>query len=267
MGIRLVRGRGFTAEDRAGAEFVAVITEPLTGRLFPNGDALGQRITFTLEDKTTKVVTIVGVIADLVGSQMGNPRAQMLLPLAQHPAASVFLIARSAEGIGSTAVAPAFRSALRDFNPNFDAASIVTGEQLVRRSTEDLLTQSAFAGVGGGVALALAALGVYGVIGFMVASRTREMAVRVALGASHGRVLYTILTDVVKLVAPGLALGLIVAIAIVRNSYLSWYSLGGAEPLVYTVAVGIAVFVALLAGLPAARRAASVEPIAAIRSE
>lgn len=267
MGIRLLRGRGFTADDRAGAELVAIIAEPVALRLFPNSDALGQRITLSFQDRTTKEVTIVGVIADLVGSQMSNPRGELLLPLAQLPASNVFLVARSAGATGSMALAPAFRNALKDLDPDFDAGSIVTGEQLVRSSIEDMLTQSAFASVGGGAALTLAALGIYGVIGFMVAMRTREMAVRMALGASNRRVLRTILTDVVKLVAPGVALGLIVAAVIVRNSYLSWYSLGVVEHLAYTVGAAIAVSVALLASLPAARRAASVEPMVAMRSE
>jgi ABC-type antimicrobial peptide transport system permease subunit len=132
---------------------------------------------------------------------------------------------------------------------------------------DDMLTQSSHAAIGGGVALLLAALGIYGVIGFMLASRMREMAVRIALGASQTQVLRTIFADIVKLVAPGVALGLIVAIVLVRASYLSWYSLGGVEPLVYAVAVAITILVALVAGLPAARRAASVEPIVAMRSE
>jgi ABC-type antimicrobial peptide transport system permease subunit len=213
------------------------------------------------------VVTIVGVIADLVGRQMSTPRGELLLPLAQHPAANVFLIARTVHTKGSLALAPAFRNALKDLDPDFDAASIMTGQQLVRNSIDDMLVQSAFASVGGGAALTLAALGVYGVIGFMVAMRTREIAVRIALGASHRRMLRKILTDVVKLVVPGVALGLIVAAFVVRNSYLSWYSLGVVEPLVYTVGAGIAIGIALLAGLPSARRAASVDPAVAMRSE
>jgi predicted permease len=232
MGIRLVRGRGFTAEDRAGANPVAMITEPVALQLFPDKDALGEQITFTLEDKTTKVVTIVGVAGDFVGSQMSNPRPQMLLPLAQHPVSSVFLVARSANGNGLAALAPTFREALRDLNPQFDPTAIVTGEKLVKESNEDILGQSALNLVGGGVALTLAALGVYGVIGFAVAMRTREIAVRIALGASQRRVLGTIVTDIVKLVAPGVIFGLLIAATVVRNSYLSWsqFSQDWAQP-------------------------------------
>jgi ABC-type antimicrobial peptide transport system permease subunit len=277
MGIRLVRGRDFTPQDRAGAELVAMIAEPIAVRLFPHSDALGQRLTVTFADRTVKVVTIVGVIADLVGAQISTPRGEMLLPLAQHPASTVFLIARGSEAGGSTALAPAFQTALRDLNPDFNVSfasrhpgylsSLVTGETLVENSIRDTFSQSRPAFIGGGVALILAALGVYGVVGFMLAARTREMAVRTALGATHARLLRRIFIDVAKLVAPGVAAGLAVAIFVVRVSYLSWYALGGVEPLVYAVAVGIAVAVALIASLPAARRAASVDPIAAMRTE
>jgi ABC-type antimicrobial peptide transport system permease subunit len=277
MGIRLVRGRDFTAQDRDGAELVALLAEHVAIRVFPNSDAVGQRLTVNFQDRTTKVVTIVGIINDVVGSQMSNPRGELLLPLAQHPATRVFLLARTSDATASTALALVFRNLLHDLKAEFDptfasrhtqyGSSIVRGETLVQNSMDDMYGQSTSAMIGGGVALTLAALGVYGVVGFMVAMRRREMAVRIALGATNRRVLRTILTDVVMLVAPGVAFGLIVAIAVVRVSFLSFYSLGGVEPLIYTAGVAIAVCVALIASLPSARRAASVEPMMVIRSE
>ena len=123
--------------------------------------------------------------------------------------------------------------------------------------------------------LVLASLGVLGVIAFMVATRTREIAVRMALGASRPRVLGLMLSDVVKLVAPGVAVGLLVGAVLIRtmNTVMGTpltvgpTPLGVVEPLIYVAAASIAVFVALLAGLPAARRAASVQPMIAMRSE
>jgi ABC-type antimicrobial peptide transport system permease subunit len=123
-------------------------------------------------------------------------------------------------------------------------------------------------GGSGGIVLTLAALGIYGVIGFMVATRTREIAVRVALGASRRRVMRTIQFDIVKLVIPGVAGGLLLAMILVRL-VVPWRGAQGAalEPLIYALGVAVAVGVALLAGLPAARRAASVDPMAAMRLE
>jgi putative ABC transport system permease protein len=127
--------------------------------------------------------------------------------------------------------------------------------------------QSAVEGGAGSVILTLAALGIYGVVGLMVATRTREIAVRAALGASRRSVLGMILFDVVKLVTPGVGVGLVLTAAIVR---LQGDNLGirlsNAEPLAYVVGAAIAVLVALLASLGPARRAASVQPMVAMRS-
>ena len=85
MGIPLVRGRGFTADDRAGAELVTVISKPLADRLAPDGDVIGKRLTFGADPNTQQTLTIVGVTADFPTSQMSTTREQLLLPLAQHP--------------------------------------------------------------------------------------------------------------------------------------------------------------------------------------
>jgi len=264
MGIRLLRGRGVTADDRAGAELVAVISQPLATQLFSNREPLGERITFVLQGTAKQVFTIVGVTADVVTSQMGTPRPQMFVALAQHPTSDVIVIARGSSDDAS--MTSAFQNAVTDFDPDFVLASLVTGDRLVRRSRVDLLMGSSLAGVAAGVALMLAALGVYGVVGFMVATRTREIGVRVALGASRRRVLGEVLVDALKLVVPGVAGGLVLAILWVRVSDPSWYPLGGVEPLVYTFAAATVLFVALLAGIPSARRAAAVQPIDAIRA-
>ena len=144
---------------------------------------------------------------------------------------------------------------------------LITGEELVDNSYSDLLTQGGVGGIAAGIALVLAALGVYGVIAFMVATRTREIGVRVALGASRARVLKEVLGDALKLVVPGIGVGLVVAVFFVRVADPSWYPLGGVEPLVYSLAAATAFAVAALAGVPSARRAAAVQPIVAIRAE
>ncbi len=144
---------------------------------------------------------------------------------------------------------------------------LITGEGLIKNSQSDLLTSSAVGAVAAGVAMILAALGVYGVIAFMVATRTREIGVRVALGASRGRVMRDVLGDALKLVVPGIGVGLLLAVLWVRLADPAWYPLGGVEPLVYSLAAATAFGVALLAGIPSARRAAAVQPIVAMRSE
>jgi putative ABC transport system permease protein len=265
LGVRLRRGRDIAPDDRAGTELVVMISEPLAARLFSTRDPVGERLTFALDGGKGQVFTIVGITADVVTSQMGEPRPQMFVPLAQHRASNVLVIAR---GSGSDAsMRRAFENAVTSVDPDFVLASVVTGDGLVRRSRSDLLVHSTLGGGAAGVALILAALGVYGVIGFMVATRTREIGVRVALGASEGRVLRDVLVDALKLVVPGVAIGLILASLWLRVVDPSWYPLGGVEPLVYALAAATAFFVALVAGIPSALRAAAVEPIDAMRAE
>jgi predicted permease len=282
MGIPLVRGRGFTAEDGAGAAPVTIVSKPLAERLVPGGDVIGKILMFGPDPKTQQALTIVGVTADFPTAQMSSTREQLLLPLAQHPgvnwdpvavvddmsrAAHVMLIARSAPGEPANKLTTALENVARRLDPEFQPTAIVTGEGLREFSMNDFLTQSAVAAGAGGVILLLAALGIYGVIGLMVATRTREIAVRAALGATRGRLLAMIIHDVVKLVLPGTIIGVVLTIVLNRlNAENMGISLSNAEPIAYVVGPAIAVLVAVLASLAPARRATSVQPMVAMRS-
>jgi putative ABC transport system permease protein len=151
-----------------------------------------------------------------------------------------------------------------DVDPDFDRTHIVTGASLRQASMDGYLKESGIGGIAGGVTLLLAALGIYGVIGLMVATRTREIAVRLTLGATRGRVVAMILFDVVKLVAPGVAVGLFIAAAVVRHD--GGVTVSNVEPLSYVAGAAIATLTAVVASLAPARRAASVEPMVAMRS-
>jgi predicted permease len=284
MGIPLVRGRGFTIDDGAGAEPVTVVSQPLADRLVPGGDVIGKPLMFGADPKTQRALTIVGVTADFPTAQMSTTREQLLLPLAQHPgvhweavpvvdddmnsSARVMLIARGVRGEQPQTVTTALENVARELDPEFQPTAIVTGVGLREFSMNDFLTQSAVAAVAGGVILLLAALGIYGVVGLMVATRTREIAVRAALGATRWRVLAMIIRDVVTLVLPGTLVGVVLTIVLNRlNAENMGISLSNAEPVAYVVGPAIAVFVAVLASLAPARRAASVPPMVAMRSE
>jgi putative ABC transport system permease protein len=283
MGIPLVRGRGFTADDGAGAELVTVISKALADRLAADADVIGKRLTFGTNAATQQTLTIVGVTAGFPTSQMSTTREQLLLPLAQHPGLRrdsvavvddmesgphVLLIARSAAGEQPKKLTTALENVVRGLDPDFQSSAIVTGKELRQNSINDFLTGSAVAGGAGGVILMLAALGIYGVVGLMVATRTREIAVRAALGASRRRVMGMVIFDVVKLVLPGVAVGVVLTVALNRlNSENMGLSLSGLEPLAYVAGAAIAVLVAVLASLAPARRAASVPPMVAMRSE
>ena len=280
MGIPLLRGRGFTADDRAGTELVTVISKTLADRLLPNADAgqaIGRELIVGHDDRPMQTLTIVGVSGDYPTSQMSTEREQLLLPLAQQPSPDVFLIARSTPGEQPQKITATLQNAARDFDPNnrgFGTGdgvrypAVVTGVWLRKNSMDDFLTQSAVAGTAGSVVLTLSALGIYGVVGLMVATRTRELAVRIALGAARGRVLRMVLFDVVKLVLPGIVVGVLLTVALMRvNAENMGIALSKVENVSYAAGAAVAVLIAVVAALAPARRAASVAPMIALRSE
>jgi ABC-type antimicrobial peptide transport system permease subunit len=179
----------------------------------------------------------------------------------------LLLIARSEAGVQPKGVTTVLQNLAQELDPKFQETGVVTGAWLRQNSVNDFLTQSAVAAGAGGVILTLSALGIYGVVGLIVATRTREIAVRAALGASRRRLLVMIITDVVTLVLPGIALGVVLTAILNRlNSENMGIALTHLEPLAYVAGAAIAVLVAVLASLGPARRAASVQPTVAMRS-
>jgi predicted permease len=282
MGIPIVRGRAFNADDRVGAEPVTVVSKPLADKLAPSGDVIGKRLLFGTDPKTQQTLTIVGVTADFPTSQMSTWREQLLVPLAQYPGVSwdavpvlddlgssahVMLIARSRPGVQPQQMKAALENLARELDPEFQPSAVVTGSGLRQFSMNDFLTQSAVSAIAGGVILMLAALGIYGVVGLMVATRTRELAVRTALGASRRRVIRMVISDVVKLVLPGCVVGMLLTVVLNRvNAENMGLALSDAEPIAYVAGAAVAVLIAVIASLVPARRAASVDPMVAMRS-
>ena len=278
VGARLMRGRTISSEDRVMTAQVAVISEPLAQRLFPGVQPIGERVTIALEDNREQEFTIVGVTADFATSQLTSERPQVLVPLPETLAPTVHLIARGAAG-DEPKLKSALESALRELGvealPGIAFPGIVTGHDLVEKSEGDLISESVAVAFAGGIVLILAALGIVGVVGFMVATRTREIALRIALGSTRLRVFGLMLTDIVKLVIPGVAAGLLLAAVMLRTMEnvmgtpltVGPTPLGVMEPVIYAIASGIAISVALLAGLPAARRATTVQPMVAMKAE
>jgi hypothetical protein len=181
VGAPLLRGRAITGEDRVMASPVAVISGPLAELLFPGMEAIGQQVTITLEENREEAFTVVGVSGDFATSQLTTLRPQILLPLPEVFPSSVYLIARGAPG-DEPQLKAALEGALRDLGveplQGVAFAGVVTGQDLVQKSLGDLVSEGAAVGIAGGLVLVLAALGIVGVVSFMVATRTRELAVR-----------------------------------------------------------------------------------------
>ena len=278
VGASLLRGRTITAEDRMAAAAVAVISQPLADVLFPGKEPIGERVTVTLEDREEREFTVIGVSADFASSQLTTTRLQILLPMQEAFTSTVYLIARGAPG-DEPKLKAALETALRELGveplPGVAFSGIVIGQDLLDKSIGDLISESMAVGFAGGLVLVLAALGIVGVVGFMVATRTREIAVRMALGSTRLRVFGMMLSDIVRLVIPGVAVGLVIAAMLIRTMEdvlgtpltLGPDPLGIMEPLIYAGASVLAVSAALLAAVPAARRATVVQPMVAMRTE
>lgn len=284
VGASLQRGRTITADDRLTNADVTVISQPLANHLFPDDDAVGQRLTVPLDDGREREVTVIGVSGDFATSQLTTTRLQLLLPLPDVPgatsdaASALHLIVRGAPG-DEPRLRSALENALRGLGveplPGVAFPGIVTGPELDEKSKADLVAEGTAVGVAGGLVLVVAALGILGVVGFLVTTRTREFAIRMALGSTRRRVFGLMLGDTAKLVVPGVAGGLVIASVLIRSMEdvmgtpltLGPEPLGAMEPVIYAAASALAVAAALLAGLPAARRATSIDPMAAIRTE
>jgi ABC-type antimicrobial peptide transport system permease subunit len=278
VGAPLRRGRTITADDRSTGAAVAVISQPLADALFPGKEPIGERVTVTLQDGEEREATVIGVSADFASSQLTTTRLQILLPMPEAFTSTVYLIARGAAD-DEPQLKAALVTALRDLGveplPGVAFSGIVIGQDLLDKSIGDLISESMAVGFAGGLVLVLAALGIIGVVGFMVATRTREIAVRMALGSTRMRVFSLMLADIVKLVIPGVAAGLVIAAVLVRSMEsvlgtplkLGPDPLGIMEPVIYAGASILAVAAALLAGVPAARRATAVQPMIAMRTE
>jgi ABC-type antimicrobial peptide transport system permease subunit len=282
IGVPLLKGRTISVDDRMSGAQVAVISQPLAALLFPGQEAIGERVTVHFPDGRVEEndddYTIVGVSADFATSQMTTIRPQIMLPMPEVFTSTVHLIVRGAPG-DEPKLRSALETALRDLGvepvPGEVFSGIVTGQDLLDKSIQDLISEGVAVGVVGGLVLVLAALGIIGVVGFMVATRTKEIAVRMALGSTRMKIFRMMLTDIVKLVIPGIAGGILLASVLIRTMEnvmgtpltLGPDPLGVMEPLIYLAASAIAITAALLAALPAARRATIVQPMVAMRTE
>jgi putative ABC transport system permease protein len=267
MRVPLLRGRAFTSADRRGSDRVVVINDALARKYFRGQDPLGQRLCFDrVPDSTSKWRTIVGVVGS--EHQLGIPleaHDEILAPLAQDQQQSIILFARTAGD--PLALTEPIRGALRELDPNLAMISArtmdaVRDESLARdRFLMAMLT--AFAVVG----LLLAIVGVYGVLAQMTRRRTREMGVRIALGARGAQVRWLVLSQGLRLVIAGLLIGTAVALLLTRTMQRVLFGVPASDPLTYVaVALLLAATGAAAAWLPALR-ASATDPAVALRAE
>ncbi len=264
MGIPLVAGRGFTADDRPGAPAVAVVNETMARRYWPNESAIGKCIASRSGDCTT----VVGIVADSKnGSLMENPQPFYYLPLAQQRStlaqAQIHVRARGRPEL----LAPVIRREMLALDPDLPYVTVEPMTNLIRPELRPWEMGTVAFGLFGVLALLLAATGLYGVISFVVAQRTHEMGIRMALGARQGDVMRLVLRQGGMLVAIGSAVGIAAALVGVRALRGLMYGVSPTDVPTFAAIVALLALVSMAAIWAPARRATRVDPMVALRSE
>jgi putative ABC transport system permease protein len=267
LGLPLERGRLFDASDLGEAAPVALVSEALAHRYWPDRDPLGSRITFgNPADSTATWMTVVGVVGDVRQDGPVEPAyPQIYVPLAQVSSRGL-LVALRTEG-DPLAMVPSVRRALASVDPTLALARIATMDDrlatTLARPRVNALLLAGFAGT----ALLLAALGIYGVIAYSVVQRTRELGIRVALGAQGDDVLRLVLRQGMAPVAAGLLLGLCGAAAASRVLQSLLYGVAATDAATYLAVAAFLATVATAASYLPARHATRADPMTALRAE
>jgi putative ABC transport system permease protein len=266
IGIRLVSGRDFTANDGAGKPFVAIVNESMARQFFPNGGALGKRIKWTLDDKDWR--TIVGVVRDVRSFALSaQARPQLYHPQAQFALSDAMYIALRADAWALPSLRSAIQQELKRIDPAIPVANFHTMEDLVSRSVARPRFSALLLGLFAATALLLAVVGLYGVVAYGVNQRTREFGIRLALGAPPQHVLALAVLQGIRPALIGMTLGMAGAFALTRLMANQLYDIKPTDPATFgIVAIGLSL-VSIIACYVPARRAAKVDPLVALRVE
>jgi predicted permease len=271
IGTRRLAGRDFDAHDRADSPKVAIVSESLARRCWPGESALGKRLhTFGAKEELKDGVfvvewqTVVGVVEDARYRGIQNPRFDVFLPYGQVPSALQVVVRSTAD---PATIASLVREEVRLLDPEAQVEDLATMTSLVDRALLPWRFTSALLGGFAFVALVLTASGLFAVLHHFVSGRTREIAIRMALGAGPRRVQSFVLGQGLGVTAMGVGLGLAVSALGARSLSSLLYEVGERDPRSYLGGAALIGLVAVAASLLPARRAARVEPTVALRSE
>ncbi len=277
LGIRIVRGRDLSADDRAGSPLVAVVSESVAAELWPGQDPVGRQVKRQLRDLPP--ITVVGVAADarqrerysLADIAQGfppggsGPQRDIYFPYAQRP--NVSLTAALRTQLPPAALVAPLRAAVRSLDPDLPLADIAALDE--RLAAQDVAPRSlaTLLGAYAAVAVLLAALGIYGVLAHSVTRRRREIGVRMSLGADARAIFAMVLREGLGITAAGLVLGLGTALGATRMMRSLLFEVSHLDPATFASVGALLVVIAALAVIGPARRASSIDPQAALRSE
>jgi len=270
LGIPLLKGREFNERDTADSPGVLIISEALARRLWPDGDALGKRLNIGFSGETWREV--VGVAGDAKQQELGERSSPAVYqPYSQVLDSRRWMLGDLTFAIRTTiepqTFAETLRSDLQAVDKQLPLYDVAPMEQVIARKVADPRFYMLLLGSFSALALILAAAGIYGVISYAVTERTHEIGIRVALGAMAGDVLKLVITQGMKLVLAGLAIGLGGAFALTRVLTGLVYQVSVTDPITFTVISLLLVAVAVLACYFPARRATKVDPMVALRCE
>ena len=261
IGIGIVKGRGFTSSDVAKSPLVAVINEAGVRRWFNGQDAIGKQVI-----AAGRQWEIAGIVKDLPARDRRQPAAPLLfVPYQQRSTRTVRLVLRTAGD--STAVLPSVRAAIRAIDPDLAMMAPMPLTQLLDDAVARPRFYTSLLVLFAGVALALAATGIFGVMSYAVAQRMREISIRMALGAPAGSVVRMVLGRAVGLAAAGAVVGLAASFALGRVIQDQLFGVTLLDPVTIAGVIGVLLLSATVAGLLPARRASNADPASALRAE
>jgi len=271
LGIQLLRGRSFDERDTESSDSVAIISQTVAKRVWGEEDPLGKRVTLEDDPKPKDWLTVVGVVDDVKQMRLDEKRT---LPAIYQPLTQVtrpFFLSHMAYVVRSTGNASVtiglMRRRFRELNPNQPIQLAGSMDDLLDATTAEPQFYSRMLGSFSAIALLLASVGIYGVMAYSVAQRTREIGIRIALGAQRGNIFRSVIGRSAVVIASGVAVGLAGALAVTRVLEKLLFDIKPTDAATYVIVPAILIVVALLASYLPAKRATAVDPMVALRYE